>query len=68
MKTQRLMLGTLKGLNRVFKTGMDWGKSTMERTWLAKEIQFSAIPLITLLSKDHKPLGEGGVFKTRPVV
>ena len=66
MKKQRLILGALKGLNRVFKTGMDWGKSTMERTWLAKEIQSSAIPLITLLSKDHKPPGEDGIPKTRP--
>ena len=66
MQAQRVITGALKGLNRVFKTGFNWGPNGMERTWLAKKLVTTNIPMVMLLSDDHKTPGLDGIPKTRP--
>ena len=65
-ESQKIILGTLKILNRIFKTGMNEGES-MGRVWEAKELQSSSIPVNSYTPKDHKPVGPNGLPKTRPL-
>ena len=64
---QREVTGHLKALNKVFQTGTKHGKDATTRTCHAKELISTAIPILTLLAKDHKPTNEQGDPKTRPV-
>ena len=41
--------------------------STEERVWDAKELSATVIPMLSLLIKDHKPVGEDGMPASRPV-
>ena len=59
--------GHLKALNRVFRTGENHGEKAMRRAWRAKEAKATILPLLHLLVKDHKEVGEGQNPKTRPV-
>ena len=54
-------------MNRVFQAGLDHGKEGQERTWHAKELVATAIPLLSIVAKDHKKLSTNGDPKTRPM-
>ena len=62
---QRLLKGHLRIINHIFNTGADTGSK--ERTWAAKELRSTVLPVNSLLVKDHKPLTPEGLPKTRPV-
>ena len=59
-------MGTLRAMNRVFSTGMFEGDD-MSRTWEAKELKAMSITVNSYTPKDHKPVGPGGLPKTRPL-
>ena len=62
---QRLLKGHLRIINHIFNPGADSGAK--ERVWSAKELKSTVLPVNSLLVKDHKPLNEEGLPKTRPV-
>ena len=65
-ESQKIIMGTLKAMSRVFSTGMFEGDD-MSRTWEAKELKETSIPINSHTPKDHKPDGPGGLPKTRPL-
>ena len=65
-ESQKIILGTLKSLNRIFNTAENEGDD-MARAWDAKELQATSIPINSYTPKDHKPVEPDGLPKTRPL-
>ena len=62
---QRLLKGHLRIVNHIFRPGANTAQE--DRVWKAKELHSTVIPVNSMLVKDHKPLTEEGLPKTRPV-
>ena len=62
---------TISSTNRVlakmFRVGEDWGEQGQWRVGRALGEVSTIIPQMSMLPKDHKPLGKDGVPKGRPV-
>ena len=50
-ESKKIVKNHLKGLNRVFGTGKDFGESAQSRAWKAKELESTTIPNVTVLPK-----------------
>ena len=57
----------LKGLNKVFRTGENFGEKQCSRTQQAKQAANLVLPLLYMMAKDHKETREGELPKCRPV-
>ena len=64
-KSQRVIRGHMRGLNRIFKVGENQGQG-QERVWEALELKATVIPDVAFTPKDHKPMS-GNLPKTRPI-
>ena len=66
-EAQKTVGAHLKCLNKVFKTGEAHVENESKRTKGAKQVCNLVVPLMYLLMKDHKAMGDDGLPKTRPV-
>ena len=60
--------GTSKAMANVFCVGNDESDESAKRTWSNYNSDSCTVPALRICPKLHKPLGEGGAPKTRPIV
>ena len=62
---QRRIKGHLRYMSHIMNPGAESGQE--ERVREALQLRSTVIPVVSLLVKDHKPWGEDGTPKSRPV-